>query len=61
MSNYGRSYYTAVNFREMLSAGNQKRVLQHRVAQSKINLIEFETDNQTATCTFMATNLKPLP
>ena len=41
MSNYGRSYYTAVNFRQMLSTGNQKRVLHHPVAQSKINLTEL--------------------
>ena len=61
LSNYGRFQYTAVSFREIVSTANEKRVSRHPKAQSKIDLFKLQTDNLKPTCTYIGTNLKPLP
>ena len=43
MSNYGLFQYTAVGFRETLSAANQNRVLGYPIAQSKNDLNNKQT------------------
>ena len=59
--NCGRSKYTAVGFRARLSAPNQNRVIRHPIAQWKIDLTNWETDNLNTTCTYMGAKLKPMP
>ena len=61
LQKYGRSYYSAVKFRETLSAAYQNKVLRHPIAQRKLDLNKLQAENLIPTCIYMGTNLKPLP
>ena len=61
MSNYDRSWYTAVSFGETLSTANQNRILRHPIAQSKIKLTILQTGNLIPTCIYLDTILKSWP